>query len=74
MLDYPKTIAEAHHYQYGQRSSNPHGNNYNNERCAYEIWQGMLSCQCSRKNGYGPCGLYCKQHAKQIANRLGAFD
>ncbi len=29
----------------------------------------LHSHQCSRKKGHGPEGSFCKQHAKQIAER-----
>jgi hypothetical protein len=30
---------------------------------------GIRSYQCERKRGYGPGGLYCKQHAKIEARK-----
>ena len=69
MLNRPKTIEEARKYKYGHWAGNPSGNKYDENDCAYEVWeQGRVinAYQCSRKNGYGPEGLYCKQHAKMV--------
>lgn len=67
MLGYPKTKEEAAKYRYNTWAGNPKGHKYIEGRCAEEIWssgRGSLPYQCSRKNGHGPDGLYCKQHAK----------
>ena len=32
------------------------------KRCVTSIYTGYCIHQCSRKRGYGPDGLYCKQH------------
>jgi hypothetical protein len=34
-------------------------------RCHAEIWDNWTTSRCSRKNGYGRDGDYCKQHAKK---------
>ncbi len=52
--------------RYGQWSGNPHGTPYNPDKCAYSVMNGYVSCQCSRKNGHGKDGLFCKQHAKKV--------
>lgn len=57
-----------HQKSYGQWAGNPKGNPPDTARCAEEIrpagqWQFS---QCSRKCGYGPNGVYCKQHAKRF--------
>ena len=38
--------------------------------CIAEVasWNGWNRFQCSRKRGHGPGGLYCKQHARMIAD------
>uniref|UniRef100_A0A6H2A3R7 Uncharacterized protein n=1 Tax=viral metagenome TaxID=1070528 RepID=A0A6H2A3R7_9ZZZZ len=64
--DYPKTLEEARAYRYNQWAGNPKGWPYQGGRCAYEVWRNILGYQCSRKNGHGPSGLYCKQHAKKL--------
>lgn len=69
MLNTPKTLEEAKAYKYTKWSANLIGNPYNESFCAYEVWPQTTSCfpyQCSRKNGHGPAGLYCKQHAKMV--------
>jgi hypothetical protein len=69
MLDAPKTKEDAQKYRYHCWAGNPSGREYQEGYCAYEVWaQGRgISChQCSRKNGHGPDGLYCKQHSKKI--------
>ncbi len=66
MLDYPKTIEEAKRYRYGTWSGNPEGRSYIPARCAWEVLNGHLFYQCSRKNSHGPASLYCKQHARII--------
>jgi hypothetical protein len=37
-------------------------------RCVEEVtdFTGWHPYQCSRKRGYGPDGLYCRQHAKRL--------
>lgn len=69
MLDKPKTKDEARKYRYFKWGGNPNGNQYAEGYCAMEVWQigrGMFAYQCSRKNGHGPEGLYCKQHSKKL--------
>jgi len=69
MIDYPKTIEEAKKYRYGSWVGNPKGTPYKEGRCAYEVWSAFISYQCTRNNGHGPEGLYCKQHAKMLKER-----
>ncbi|CAB5223449.1 hypothetical protein UFOVP383_49 [uncultured Caudovirales phage] len=49
--------------RYGQWGGNPKGHPEDPTRCIEEVWP--FPRQCTRKRGYGPDGLYCKQHAKQ---------
>jgi len=56
--------------RYGQWAGNPKGKLEDVECCVQQVWprwpdRSMLPFQCSRKHGYGPDGMYCKQHAKQ---------
>ncbi len=56
--------------RYGQWAGNPKGVTEDKECCIEEVWPsgrigGFVPYQCSRKRGYGPEKLYCKQHAKQ---------
>ncbi len=68
MINPPKTLEEAHKYRYNRWSGNPEGLRYKETGCAYEVLDsaGWATYQCSRKNGLGPAGLYCKQHAKIV--------
>lgn len=69
--NFPKTRAEAEAYRYDKWVGNPGGTRYNAGRCAAEVpdGTGWHRCQCQRKPGKGPDGLYCKQHAKMIGAR-----
>ena len=53
--------------RYGCWAGNPNGKREDPKRCIEEIWPtgSWIPCQCSRKRGHGPDGLYCKQHAKR---------
>lgn len=68
MFHPPQTLEEAKAYKYGQWAGKPSGYPYNDAHCAYETMGpgGYLFHQCSRPNGHGPDGLYCKQHAKRV--------
>lgn len=73
MLGIPRTETEAQAYRYGCWAGEPKGRKYNPLRCAYEMrpkgtW---ITSQCSRDKGYGPGGLFCKQHAKIALQRAG---
>lgn len=69
MIEEPKTLESARAYRYQKWAGNPKGNDYREGDCAYEVYPqgGWLPAQCCRKNGHGPEGLYCKQHAKKVA-------
>jgi len=68
MYNYPKTLKEAKKRKYGDWAGDPGGQPYDESRCAYAVWPDyiMHSIQCSRYNGHGPDGLYCKQHSKML--------
>ena len=54
--------------RYNFWNGNPKGTKEDPEYCIEEVAEGGRSClfrQCCRKRGYGPNGLYCKQHAKK---------
>jgi len=53
--------------RYGQWAGNEAGWPEDSQRCVESVWpsSGWQDHQCRRKRGYGPNGLYCKQHAKQ---------
>ena len=55
MSDYPREV-------YGQWAGNNKGTQYKPDKCAKEVWGDWFSNQCSRKNGHGRDGLFCKQH------------
>ena len=63
----PKTVEEAKAYQYGSYEDAIY---YDPELCAYEVYDKKQRWhpfqQCSRPNGHGVRGLYCKQHAKMV--------
>jgi len=56
---------------YGKSTLRPHGIPEDPTRCIAEVADetGWHFYQCKRKRGYGPGGLYCKQHAKIIESR-----
>ncbi len=66
MIDPPKTLEEAKKHRYGQWAGNERGYPYRPDQCAYSVQYHWTQCQCSRANGYGPEGLYCKQHSKKL--------
>ena len=70
MFDPPKTLEEARAYRYNKWAGNPKGMPYREGRCAYQVHHWPLFAQCNRKNGRGPAGLYCWQHAKMVEERL----
>jgi len=58
--------------RYGQWAGQPKGVPEDKTRCIQTVWPqsgSWADYQCRRKRGYGPDGLYCKQHAKIIASR-----
>ena len=69
MITVLKTVEEARKYRYGDWAGNPKGYKYVEGNCAYEACthdRSSMFYQCTRKNGYGPGELYCKQHAKKV--------
>ncbi len=60
-----KTHKEAQAHRYGSWGGNPKGESYVEGKCAEEIStrdQFAVYYQCTRNNGHGIEGLYCKQH------------
>lgn len=55
--------------RYNQWAGNPNGDKENPLKCIQEVRDssGWHSYQCARKRGFGKEGLYCKQHAKIMA-------
>lgn len=65
MLTLIETLEQARQYRYNTWAGNPNGHPYIEGRCCESVWEkgrGALSYQCKRENGFGPEGLYCKQH------------
>ena len=58
---------ESPDYRYDQWAGNPNGYSQRPMRCVAPVMHppGFHSLQCSRQNGHGYHGLYCKQHAKR---------
>lgn len=58
---------ESPSYRYGQWAGNERGHAQKPMKCCAEIAPppGYIFSQCSRPNGYGYGGLYCRQHAKR---------
>lgn len=46
------------------------------DRCVVDVpdRSSVTFYQCSRKRGYGPGGLYCKQHAKMVEQNPGSVS
>ena len=63
---------------YGDWAGNPQGAPEDMTRCIREVWPTDKSCwvpyQCKRRRGYGPHGLYCKQHAQTARPREYASE
>lgn len=58
---------------YGKWAGNPKGTKEDPTRCIEAVRSDpWISCQCSRKRGFGPDGLYCKQHDPDAAARRKA--
>lgn len=54
------TVEQALKKKYGFHNNQP----YDPKRCVATVSSGMVGFyQCSKKNGYGAHGLYCKTHA-----------
>ena len=64
------TAPDAAERRYGRWSVNPTGRAEQPTRCVQEVDFGdrwfVGGHQCARRRGYGPDGLYCKQHAKRF--------
>lgn len=54
--------------RYGTWAGNENGTQENTHDCIMQVSDSMgwHSYQCRRKRGFGPKGLFCKQHAKQV--------
>lgn len=64
----PETLKQARAKQYGLFTKKP----YREGCCCYEVRaSGPFGTynQCERKNGFGPAGLYCKQHDPEAVKR-----
>ena len=73
MINYPKTLGEAEAHRYDVWSGNPSGYAFDPARCAGGVYHRFgfgHTLQCERPPGRGPGGLYCKGHAKKIAEEV----
>lgn len=70
-LGWPLTKKEARSRQYNHGYAIGGRSDYDEERCAATVSRDWNSYQCKRKNGHGPEGLYCKQHAPEAQ---GVYD
>ena len=63
---------------YGEWAGNPKGVREDVTRCVREVFPGSgggwIPYQCQRKRGYGPDGLYCKQHARFAQHEAAVND
>jgi hypothetical protein len=62
--------------RYGAWAGNPKGRQENPDNCIASIYansRDMISCQCSKKRGKGPDGLYCGTHAAMLAKGSHVF-
>lgn len=60
--------------RYGQWAGEPDGHAEDATRCVCEVWPAVnawVPCQCGRKRGHGPGGLYCKAHGRAAAIDAG---
>jgi hypothetical protein len=57
---------------YGKWAGEPKGTPEDTTRCIVSIVdeKTKLTKQCGRKRGYGPNGLFCKQHADMLARNI----
>lgn len=58
MTEHTKEFLSHYPETYGHR----HKHAPDLSRCCARVWDGWYESQCSRKNGHGPDGAYCKQH------------
>jgi hypothetical protein len=61
---------------YGRWAGNPKGHPENITKCIESVMRSgrMIGCQCSRKRGFGPDGLYCRQHSKRYSQLTAPTD
>jgi hypothetical protein len=52
--------------RYGEHAGSPNGHPEDLTRCVVAIFEDFTYRQCRRKRGYGPNGLFCKQHANKV--------
>lgn len=54
--------------RYNKWAGNPKGDHEDTTQCVVQCHEMRGGAhQCPRKRGHGPDGLYCKQHAKMLA-------
>ena len=67
----------AYSNRYGMWAGNNSGVKPDYSKCCESVFSGHMPHQCSRKNGYGPDGNYCKQHdpaAVDKRNKKAAYN
>jgi hypothetical protein len=67
-------MALKDHYDasYGSWAGNPAGSKPDLKRCCASVFNNHRSHQCSKKNGHGPDGAYCKTHDPEAVARREA--
>jgi len=63
--------------RYGVWGGCPQGQAEDPTCCIEQVWPSggtWIPHQCCRKRGYGPDGLYCKQHAKKHQPQVKEAD
>lgn len=64
---------QARAKKYGHFPKRP----YKEGLCVHDVWsagRGSTQSQCARKNGFGPGGLYCKQHDPEAVAKKRAEE
>lgn len=70
-----KSRAEAEKYRYGCWGGNPNGEAYDPKCCAERVCgsgRGDMPHQCTKKPGFGPDGIFCKQHDPEYVAKKDA--
>lgn len=65
-------VREDKKRRYNCWAGKPQGVEEDVKYCVYEVHEGGrggMFHQCSRKRGFGPDGLYCKQHSPEAAEK-----
>ena len=63
--------------RYGVWAGMPQGFKENSSHCVEKVYSNdgfSINRQCSRKRGFGPHELHCKQHAKRYVTHVFCAD